>query len=47
MNRTWDGSDRGINLKESSIRGSNLDGKLPLPLMSKGERFIRCMERTT
>jgi hypothetical protein len=23
-------------------RGAALDGKIPLPLMTKGERFIRC-----
>jgi hypothetical protein len=31
--------------RDSSVRGKNLDGKLPFPLMSKGERFFRCMER--
>jgi hypothetical protein len=35
----------GSSPKDSSVRGSSLDGKLPFPLMSKGERFIRCMER--
>jgi hypothetical protein len=28
--------------EESSVRGATLDGKIPLPLMKKGERFIRC-----
>jgi hypothetical protein len=28
--------------KDSSVRGSNPDGKIPFPLMTKGERFIRC-----
>jgi hypothetical protein len=35
----------GSSPRDSSVRGSNLDGKLPLSLMSKGERFNRCMER--
>jgi hypothetical protein len=35
----------GSNPKESSVRGSNPDKKLPFPLMSKGERFIRCMDK--
>jgi hypothetical protein len=38
-------SFRGSNPKDSSVRGSKLDGKLPFPFMSKGERFIRCMDR--
>jgi hypothetical protein len=45
MKRTEDSSDRGSIPKESSVRGSSPEGKLPFPLMSKGERFIRCMER--
>jgi hypothetical protein len=28
--------------EDSSVRGATLDGKIPLPLMTKGERFIRC-----
>jgi hypothetical protein len=31
--------------RESSIKGSSPEWKLPFPLMSKGEIFIRCMER--
>jgi hypothetical protein len=38
-------SVRGSNPKDSSVRGSNPDRKLPFPLMSKGERFLRCMDR--
>ena len=34
--------DRGSNPNEISIRGVALDGKIPLPLMTKGEKFIRC-----
>jgi hypothetical protein len=33
------------SLKESSIRGSSPNEKLPFSLMSEGERFITCMER--
>jgi hypothetical protein len=36
---------RGSIPRDSSIRGSIPNGKLPLSLMSKGEKFIRCMER--
>jgi hypothetical protein len=32
-------SVRGSSPKDSSVRGSNPDGKLPFPLMSKGEIF--------
>jgi hypothetical protein len=28
-------------------RGAAPDGKIPLPLMKKGERFIRCRGRDT
>jgi hypothetical protein len=28
--------------EDSSVRGSSPDGKIPFPLMTKGERFIRC-----
>jgi hypothetical protein len=35
-------SVKGSSPKDSSVRGSNPDEKLPFPLMSKGERFIRC-----
>jgi hypothetical protein len=38
-------SVRGRNPKDKSVRGSNLDGNLPLPLMSEGERFIICINR--
>ena len=38
-------SVKGSSPKESSVRGSKPDGKLPFPLMSKGERFMRCMDR--
>jgi hypothetical protein len=31
--------------KESSFRGRSPKGKFPLPLISKGERLIRCIER--
>jgi hypothetical protein len=47
-----DGSGWRINFMKSSVRGvsprtvklggATLDGKIPLPLMAKGERFIRC-----
>jgi hypothetical protein len=30
---------------ESLVKGGIPDKKLAFPLMSKGERFIRCMER--
>jgi hypothetical protein len=38
-------SVRGSIPRDSSVRGSIPEGKLPFPLMSKGERFIKCMER--
>ena len=28
--------------KDSSVRGASPNGNIPLPLMTKGERFIRC-----
>jgi hypothetical protein len=28
--------------EDSSVRGSNPDGKIPFPLMTKGDRFIIC-----
>jgi hypothetical protein len=28
--------------EDISVRGAALDGKIPLPLMTKGERFIKC-----
>jgi hypothetical protein len=28
--------------EDNSVRGRNPNGKIPLPLMTKGERFIRC-----
>jgi hypothetical protein len=31
--------------KDSSVRGSSPNKKLPFPLMLKGERFIICMDR--
>jgi hypothetical protein len=31
--------------RDSLVRRSSLNGKLPFPFMSKGERFIRCMKR--
>jgi hypothetical protein len=36
---------RGSSPNDSSVRGSNPGGKLPFTLISKGERFIRCMDR--
>jgi hypothetical protein len=38
-------SVRERNPKENSVRGSIIEGKLPFPLISNGERFIRCMVR--
>jgi hypothetical protein len=38
-------SFRGSKPKDNLIRGRNPDGKLPFPLMSKGGRFIRFMDR--
>jgi hypothetical protein len=35
-------SVRGIIPKDSSFRGATPYGKIPMPLMTKGERFIRC-----
>jgi hypothetical protein len=35
-------SVRGSIPKDSSVRGSNPYGKIPFPLMTKGEIFIRC-----
>jgi hypothetical protein len=35
-------SVRGIIPKDSLFRGRNPDGKIHFPLMTKGERFIRC-----
>jgi hypothetical protein len=37
-------SVRGSIPKEISVSGSSLGWKVPLPLMTKGERFIRCRE---
>jgi hypothetical protein len=31
-----------VGRSDESVRGSNLNGKIPFPLMTKGERFIRC-----
>jgi hypothetical protein len=28
--------------EDSSVRGETPDGKIPFPLMTKGERFIKC-----
>jgi hypothetical protein len=28
---------------DESIRGADPNGKIPFPLMTKGERFIRCI----
>jgi hypothetical protein len=36
---------RGSNPKDISFRGSSANWKLPFPLMSKWERFIRYMDR--
>jgi hypothetical protein len=34
---------RGSTIKRTvQLGGAALDGKIPLPLMTKGERFIRC-----
>jgi hypothetical protein len=49
-NSVWGSSFRkssvmGRNPKDSLVRGSNLDEKLPLSLISKGGSFIRCMDR--
>jgi hypothetical protein len=35
-------SFRGSIPKDNSVRGNSSDGKIPFPLMTKGERFIRC-----
>jgi hypothetical protein len=41
-----DNSGWEISFRKSSVRGSipkePPDGKIPFPLMTKGERFIRC-----
>jgi hypothetical protein len=39
-----DSSGWEISFRKSSVRGSipAPDGKIPFPLMTKGERFIRC-----
>jgi hypothetical protein len=38
-------SFRGSIAKDSSVRGSNPDGKIPLPLMTQGAIFIRYREQ--
>jgi hypothetical protein len=38
-------SVRGRNPRDRLVRGVFPDEKLPFPLVSKGERFMRCMER--
>jgi len=38
-------SFKGSIPKDSSVRGSSPDEKLHFSLMSKGGRFIRCMDR--
>ena len=35
-------SVRGSIPKDNSIRGATSDGNIPLPLMTKGEIYIRC-----
>jgi hypothetical protein len=32
----------GVSTRIVQLGGAALDGKIPLPLMTKGERFIRC-----
>jgi hypothetical protein len=31
-----------VGRSDESVRGADLNGKILLPLMTKGERFIRC-----
>jgi hypothetical protein len=33
---------RKLHKEDISVRGESPNGKIPLPLMTKGERFIRC-----
>ena len=35
----------GVSLRTIRLGGAALDGKIPFPLMTKGERFIRCRLR--
>jgi hypothetical protein len=35
---------RGISPKTVQLGEAAMDGKIPFPLMTKGERFIRCRE---
>jgi hypothetical protein len=44
-NSVWESSIRGNKPRDSSFMGRSPDGKVPLPLMSKGERSFICMER--
>jgi hypothetical protein len=38
-------SFRGRNPKDTIVRGRSPDRKLHFPLMSNGERILRCMDR--
>jgi hypothetical protein len=32
----------GVSIRTIQLGGASSDGKIPFPLMTKGERFIRC-----